>query len=119
MNTQEKKNKKINVLCYVFYFVSLSYWITSSLNIMLLRVVQMGVIIAIMLVEKKYVIKKNALVISTILLLLELFTAVFKSHHLTLDFAQLSGVIIALLFVSIVGSEMFKGSYVDFMTFIS
>ena len=119
MNTQEKKNKKINVLCYVFYFVSLSYWITSSLNIMLLRVVQMGVIIAIMLVEKKYVIKKNALVISTILLLLELFTAVFKSYHLTLDFAQLSGVIIALIFVSIVGSEMFKGSYVDFMTFIS
>lgn len=119
MNIQEKKNKKINILCYVFYFVSLSYWITLSLNIIFLRAVQMGVILAIMLVEKKYVIKKNALVISTILLLLEIFTAVFKSYHLSLDFAQLSGVIIAVLFVSTVDSEMFKSSYVDFMTFIS
>ena len=86
---------------------------------MLLRTLQMGVIVAIMLVEKKYVIKKNALFISVTLLLLEFFTVIFKSNHFSLDFAQLSGVIIALFFVSIVDFKIFKGSYVDFMTFIS
>lgn len=119
MNVQEKENRKIIILSYIFYYISLSYWINSSFNIVLLRTLQMGVIVAIMLVEKKYVIKKNALFISVTLLLLEFFTVIFKSNHFSLDFAQLSGVIIALFFVSIVDFKIFKGSYVDFMTFIS
>ena len=96
MNVQEKENRKIIILSYIFYYISLSYWINSSFNIVLLRTLQMGVIVAIMLVEKKYVIKKNALFISVTLLLLEFFTVIFKSNHFSLDFAQLSGVIIAL-----------------------
>ena len=119
MNVQEKENRKIIILSYIFYYISLSYWINSSFNIVLLRTLQMGVIVAIMLVEKKYVIKKNALFISVTLLLLEFFTVIFKSNHFSLDFVQLSGVIIALFFVSIVDFKIFKGSYVDFMTFIS
>lgn len=108
MNVQEKENRKIIILSYIFYYISLSYWINSSFNIVLLRTLQMGVIVAIMLVEKKYVIKKNALFISVTLLLLEFFTVIFKSNHFSLDFAQLSGVIIALFFVSIVDFKIFR-----------
>ena len=53
MNVQEKENRKIIILSYIFYYISLSYWINSSFNIVLLRTLQMGVIVAIMLVERK------------------------------------------------------------------
>ena len=52
MNVQEKENRKIIILSYIFYYISLSYWINSSFNIVLLRTLQMGVIVAIMLVKR-------------------------------------------------------------------
>lgn len=118
MNVQEKENRKIIILSYIFYYISLSYWINSSFNIVLLRTLQMGVIVAIMLVEKKYVIKKNALFISVTLLLLE-FLQLYLNRTIFFGFCSTVGCYYCTFFVSIVDFKIFKGSYVDFMTFIS
>lgn len=114
------KNEKIerNII-YLFLYVTLAYWISASTNILIFRILQIGLVIVLMFLYHVRFLKRSTTIIYMLLFGAQLLTIALKSCHYSIDFAQISAVTIAFLFTQTVSIKQFKEQYKNFVTFVA
>lgn len=110
---------KTNNFIYIYLYVSLSYWVSNSLNILAYRTIVLVLVFILLYLSRNLTISKNVIVAFLLLIGAQLSTIIFKSYHVSIDFAQVSAVFIAFLLIHSLDFETFKSKYVNFISFIA